>query len=438
MMIFSKNLKNFSFLFLSGIIPVILSACSGDPSSPTLEGDEYLNLPAAQQEAHYRSRSSHNHYAPPGPKDDPWGPYIAEASERFDVPQEWIKGVILQESGGHLYDKNGKLITSGPGAMGLMQLMAPSYDMLRRQYNLGPDPYDPHDNIMAGTAYIRQMYDIYGSPGFLAAYNNGPGNLDRYLKRNARLPKETRNYVASVGPLIAGTWPRFRSRADLMVSRYSNDIATRRLATKLLNKMPPNAKVIDTIAYTTYTTDSAVDAKTTSKIPNNVPPLTTGQRELEPPLPAPEPALPESALVPPRQPPERPLPESALVPPRHVAAQHTTTPHSTTKSSVTSSKTNSALDREIDKMRNSTNAKTSWSVQLGAYPSIVSATVAVKKLKIQAGWSLSDGTISITPVHTAGKALYRGRVTGLNRGRAELACRRVKPHPCFVVAPEKK
>ncbi|QCE35205.1 lytic transglycosylase domain-containing protein [Acetobacteraceae bacterium] len=426
-MIFSRPLKNLSFFFLTGLIPVILSACAGDGSSPTLEGDEYLNLPAAQQEQYYRAKASRHHYSPPGATDDPWGPYIAEASKRFDVPQAWIKGVILQESGGHLYDKSGKLITSGAGAMGLMQLMGPSYDMLRKQYNLGPNPYDPRDNIMAGTAYIRQMYDIYGTPGFLAAYNDGPGNLDRYLKRGARLPRETRNYVASIGPLIAGTWPRYRSRADLMVSRYSNDPATSRLATKLLNKMPPDAKVIDTIDFATYTTDNAVDNPSTAeKAQVSLSPLA----KPAPPVYAPQVYPPGHAAAATNMPVYPPglsgtaRPESAALPSRGASMS-------------SPSNTRSDLDAEVNKMRN-TNAQTTWSVQLGAFPSIVSATTEVKKLKAKAGWSLADGTISISQANNTGKPLYRGRVTGLNKGRAELACRRIKPNPCFIIAPKRK
>ena len=100
------------------------------------------------------------------------------------------------------------LITSGAGAMGLMQVMPATYDDLRARYSeLGDDPYDPHNNILAGTAYIREMYDIYGAPGFLAAYNAGPGRLDDYLTRSRSLPEETRRYVANIGPRIAGYSP---------------------------------------------------------------------------------------------------------------------------------------------------------------------------------------------------------------------------------------
>lgn len=109
---------------------------------------------------------------------------------------------MKQESGGRLYGANGGLTTSSAGAMGLMQVMPETYDGLRWRYDLGEDPYDPHNNILAGTAYIREMYDKYGAPGFLAAYNAGPRRLDRYLAGSTELPNETVNYVASVAPRL--------------------------------------------------------------------------------------------------------------------------------------------------------------------------------------------------------------------------------------------
>ena len=118
------------------------------------------------------------------------------------------------ESGGRT-EMNGRPITSGAGAMGLMQVMPATYDELRRRYSLGGDPYDPHNSILAGTAYIRELYDLYGSPGFLAAYNGGPGRLDDYLTRNRALPEETRRYVAKIGPRIAGSFPDKRATSEL-------------------------------------------------------------------------------------------------------------------------------------------------------------------------------------------------------------------------------
>ena len=88
---------------------------------------------------------------------------------------------------------------SSVGALGLMQVMPATYEGLRVRYQLGDDPYDPHNNILAGTAYIREMYDRFGSPGFLAAYNAGPGAVKKY--HGVPPYRETQRYVAKVGAL---------------------------------------------------------------------------------------------------------------------------------------------------------------------------------------------------------------------------------------------
>lgn len=173
---------------------------------------------SATQEAQVYESHARNNYAPPGPPGDPWGPYIVEAANRFDVPERWIREVMRVESRGQLYQADGTLVTSPVGAMGLMQLMPETYDEMRAQYSLGDDAYDPRNNILAGAAYIRQMYDIYGSPGFLAAYNAGPARLDDYLTRNRGLPDETRRYVAMIGPYIEDVFPQSRSPADLLAA----------------------------------------------------------------------------------------------------------------------------------------------------------------------------------------------------------------------------
>lgn len=86
--------------------------------------------------------------------------------------------------------------------MGLMQVMPGTYDLLRQRYALGPDPYDPHSNILAGTAYLKEMHARFGAPAFLAAYNAGPNRVDAYLNGSMILPDETLNYVAAIGPRI--------------------------------------------------------------------------------------------------------------------------------------------------------------------------------------------------------------------------------------------
>jgi soluble lytic murein transglycosylase-like protein len=107
--------------------------------------------------------------------------------------------VMTQESGGRLI-LNGRPITSKAGAMGLMQLMPKTYADLQRQYDLGGDAYAPGDNILAGTAYLRQMYTRYGYPNMFAAYNAGPGRFDAYLAGRKPLPDETIAYLAAIAP----------------------------------------------------------------------------------------------------------------------------------------------------------------------------------------------------------------------------------------------
>jgi hypothetical protein len=131
-----------------------------------------------------------------------WQPLIAEASRRFGVPEAWIRAVMRAESDGRALI-GGRPNTSPAGAIGLMQVMPETYAELRRRYGLGPDIADPRDNILAGTAYLRELYDRYGAPGFLAAYNAGPARFDDYRTRHRPLPAETRHYVATLGPRLA-------------------------------------------------------------------------------------------------------------------------------------------------------------------------------------------------------------------------------------------
>ena len=130
-------------------------------------------------------------------RSDPYGPYIAEAAQRFGVPEAWIRAVMRVESAGDV-----RAISSA-GAMGLMQIMPATWSELRVRHRLGGNPYDPRDNILAGAAYLREMHDRYGSPGFLAAYNAGPGRYEEYLAGRP-LPAETRAYVATLASIVGG------------------------------------------------------------------------------------------------------------------------------------------------------------------------------------------------------------------------------------------
>lgn len=125
--------------------------------------------------------------------------HIAEAAQRFGIPEHWIVAVLRAESAGDTH------AISSAGARGLMQVMPDTWAELRARYRLGHDPYDPRDNILAGTAYLREMFDRYGNvSAMLAAYNAGPGRYDEYLATGRTLPAETRAYVATLAPVLGG------------------------------------------------------------------------------------------------------------------------------------------------------------------------------------------------------------------------------------------
>jgi hypothetical protein len=126
----------------------------------------------------------------------PFSAFVAEASQRFNIPENWIRAVMRIESGGDPH------AVSPKGAMGLMQIVPKTYAGLRARHHLGPDAYDPRDNILAGAAYLRELLDRYGSSGFLAAYNAGPARYDEHLATGRPLPSETQVYVAMLSSMI--------------------------------------------------------------------------------------------------------------------------------------------------------------------------------------------------------------------------------------------
>ena len=96
---------------------------------------------------------------------------------------------------------------SPKGAMGLMQIMPATWADLRQRYRLGANPYDAHDNIIAGAAYLRELHDRYGAPGFLAAYNAGPARWEYHLATGRPLPMETQAYLARLAPVVGRSAP---------------------------------------------------------------------------------------------------------------------------------------------------------------------------------------------------------------------------------------
>ncbi len=123
---------------------------------------------------------------------DPSAGFVDEAARRFGVPATLLHAVMLVESDGN------PAAVSPKGAMGLMQIMPKTWAELRARYHLGADPFDPHDNIVSGAAYLRELFDRFGAAGFLAAYNAGPKRFEEYLAGLRPLREETTDYLAKL------------------------------------------------------------------------------------------------------------------------------------------------------------------------------------------------------------------------------------------------
>ncbi|AQS87449.1 murein transglycosylase [Neoasaia chiangmaiensis NBRC 101099] len=453
-----------------------MGAAGGLAACATTQGSS-PQVPVVQEAASYRAHAK-NYYAPPGSSSDPWGPYIEEASQRFDVPGTWIRAVMMQESGGRLFDKNGQFVTSIPGAMGLMQLMPPAYDDMRAQYGLGDDPYDPHDNILAGTAYIRQMYDIYGSPGFLAAYNDGPGNLDAYLRRGRPLPRETRRYVASIGPQLVGSWPSNRSQADLMVASHdpnapdpvmvaqnTAEATAVRAAWRQHDRSEPSSDDNDdqpvqvaeapataatpAPAYTRNWNAASSGGAQSSSVS-----AAWAARGISAPKPAPASSPIQMASAQPSASPSptsvsqawasrtvaEPIPAAPTLSAQPVLARVTQPPSATLPAQHRMSfhLITPAMAEPLPTVQRATPVLPhNWSIQVGAYKSAALAQSAVSQAHSHAQMQLASARTFVAPVDAGHAHLYRARLTGLSHDDAIAACRRLGGHtaPCVVVSP---
>jgi cell division protein FtsN len=356
----------------------LLAACSSgrDQASTGFSTDYYISHAAGN-------------YRPPGSPDDPWGPYIKIASERFDVPQQWIRHVMRAESGGQEY-MNGQLTVSPAGAMGLMQLEPETYQEMAARYGLGTDPFNPYDNIMAGTAYIHEMYAVYGSPGFLAAYNAGPGRLDSYMNYHTPLPHETTNYVAMIAPQIQGVYPTHRSEADELAlnTQPASEAPGLLPAGVSPGEIPPPDVPINPIApvqFAAIVPQSAPDSAIYSPPPARAQPV----------------------------PPSEHHSEFALIP---SAMADTPVPHSMAAEP----------------------SGAGWAIQVGAYNSRENAKAALGIAELSAVKMLMHGQPVVVAVQGGYSIKYRARVVGLPHDDAVAACQRLSEGPtgCVIISPD--
>ena len=160
---------------------------AGIKSIPSRASDMISGLPqsyeatkAAQtQQAEPQSRGSH-----------PYEAQVIQEAKRQGVDPNLALHVLYKETGNL---KNPESARSKSGAIGVMQLMPGTAK------ELGVDPTDPNQNIAGGISYLKKMYSKYQDPALTAAaYNAGPGRLDKALRAENgvnSLPRETRNYM---------------------------------------------------------------------------------------------------------------------------------------------------------------------------------------------------------------------------------------------------
>jgi hypothetical protein len=367
------------------LLAALCAACTGSFYSTRWDGrrgydghgDYGYDVAASNAEARGYREIAARSYPAPGDVDDPWGPYIREAAYRFQIPELWVREVMQQESGGRLCDANDLLITSSVGAMGLMQVMPQTYDILRQRYGLGGDAYDPHNNILAGAAYIREMYDRYGAPGFLAAYNAGPDRVDAFLADGTPLPDETVNYLTSVAPRLgsgATTGGPFAAYAGSATADTGASSADDR------NRAYAGGGTVSG-AYTTVSPSPEGDDPSTRAFDGGG--LVTAA--------APTGVLTGQSFVP------------SVAPPQFT---------------------------QVAAIRDG------WGIQVGAFPNPATSTAAIETARARAGNFLFGAQPAITRVEHGG-ILYRARLMGLSPTSATAACGRLTADgmDCFAVPP---
>jgi len=343
--------------------------------------------------------------------------------------------VMHQESGGE------QQATSPVGAMGLMQVMPATYEELRVRYQLGDDPYEPRNNILAGTAYIREMYDRFGAPGFLAAYNAGPDRVNDYLAGRSRLPDETVNYVAAITPNLGADVPRSGPFAVYASARSGR--AQRPTVASLAAGCDMNA------AYNpdhpcTYLMQAAAQPAPiqTASLPQTGAggcDLNAAYNPDHPCTAGPQPAAgvqlasagscdPSAAYNPSR--------------PCHLAtaSRGTQSPVRAQQVAVATpaSYYQPAKSSPPQRSNHAAGSGGDWAIQVGAFANPGLARAVAEGARAQAPDQLRSAALALQPTAPfGGKVLYRARLVHLSASAATNACARLNHHqlPCVVVRP---
>lgn len=405
---------------------LLVAACSEKPASP-----------AARH--HYEPA---RFYRAPGSPDDPWGPYIREAAGRFGMPESWVRLIMRRASDGQV-DRR-----SSSGAIGLMQIMPDAYEGLKKANKLGDDPFDPRSNLLAGTAWMRDMYDRYGSPGFLVAYRAGPDRVNLFLKKGVMLPVDALNFVGSVEPALGDDLPgatpgappvRRAVREPPVAGCHPESVIDPDTPCAPDRAAAETAAAPDAAGTAAGGCDQAAgeDGAQTCK-PAAAPHFPVlAQNLAEPPRGV---AAPPAATLSPA-PPAGPLADPVAVPAAVPAADPVPAipaaadPVSEPAANMPPPAVSPIPAGSAEAPKGHPSGQ--WAIQVGAFDSRVLARSAAKKARDLAADLLRTATIE-TPAAPRSR-MIRARLTGISRATATDACVRLSGHhvTCYAVSPER-
>lgn len=125
-----------------------------------------------------------------------WVPVIQVAEVQNNIPQNLLARMAYQES--HFRpDVIDGTKASSAGALGILQLMPTIFSTVNV-----PRPFTPQDTgaqIQQAAGELSRLFGVFGDWALaLAAYNDGQGNVNKYLAGTRALPAETLNYVSEV------------------------------------------------------------------------------------------------------------------------------------------------------------------------------------------------------------------------------------------------
>jgi hypothetical protein len=179
---------------MAGITSLKQGVSDRIPSSDDIKRSIVNKMPSGMRNALYDGPQVGDYVSPPTERRARGGHkyegMVAAEAERIGLDPNIAVHALYKETGNL---KNPESARSRAGALGVMQLMP------KTAKELGVDPLNPEDNIRGGVMYLKKMYDKYQDPTLaLAAYNAGPGRVDKALKSGRGiegLPRETQNYI---------------------------------------------------------------------------------------------------------------------------------------------------------------------------------------------------------------------------------------------------